>query len=194
MKIKPLITICFVFTLSLLKSQEQIFYNNPSIGWSINLPKDFKNQSQKPIQIVETKDNKTEVKKDTDRKLSEKPQEIRFEGKDNTYFFTSFEKYNSNKNYSEFIEKQNQDLIDGFKKAMPKAKFDKNLAQENIDNIKFYKTTLKIDLGNNSYQNFIIYSALINNFNSNFSIIYVNPTTASEEMIEAFKNSKFSKK
>ncbi len=192
MKIKLLITLCFFSTLSLLKSQNQNFYNNPSIGWSINLPKDFKNQNQNPVQIVETKD-KSERNKDTNKKLSEKHQEVRFQGKNNTYFFTSFDKYNSNKNYSEFIEKQNQDLIDGFRKAMPKAKFDKNLTQENIDDLKFYKTTLKIDLGNNSYQNFIIYSALIHNFHSNFSIIYVNPTTESEEIIEAFKNSKFSK-
>lgn len=193
MKIKLLITICFVFTLNLLKSQEQNSYNNPSIGWSINLPKDFTNKSKGPVQIVETK-NKTEVKKEANRNSSEKSESITFQGKNKTFLFSTLEKYKSELKYSDFVKRQTDDLVEGLKKQMPKAKFEITSTQEIIDSLNFYRNEIKIDLGNNIFQNFLIYNSLINDFNSNFLIVYLNPSTESQELIKAFKESKFSKK
>lgn len=191
MQIKLLITICFVLTLSLLKSQNS--YNNPSIGWSINLPKDFKNQSQKTVQIVETKD-KTEVKKEANKNSFEKSESITFQGKNKTFLFSTLEKYKSELKYSDFVKKQTDELVEGLKKQMPKAKFEITSTQEIIDRLNFYRTEIKIDFGNNIFQNFLIYNSLIKDFNSNFLIVYLNPSTESQELIKAFKESKFSKK
>ncbi|MDF2931127.1 hypothetical protein ACN9MN_04920 [Chryseobacterium sp. S-02] len=89
------------------------------------------------------------------------------------------------------VNKNTDELIESIKKKNADAKFTKNITKDEIGKTSFYKTFIKVDLGNNVSQNYIIYNAIINGYNASFCIIYLNETPELIELLNAFKDSKF---
>lgn len=89
------------------------------------------------------------------------------------------------------INKNTDELIESLQKTNADAKFTKYTTEEEIGKTSFYKTFIKVDLGNNVSQNYIIYNAIINGYSASFCIIYVNETSELNELLSAFKDSKF---
>ncbi|WP_160136055.1 hypothetical protein [Chryseobacterium sp. c4a] len=150
------------------------------------------NLIKQPVQVVDAKNNK-EVNNAS--KTREKSEEVRFQGKNYTYFLVHYKKtLSGNKALTEStVKEQNDELIESFKKGQPEAQFESKTIQEKVDDINFYKTDLKMNLENNISQNFIIYRTILNGYEAGFTIFYVYPTSESDKLIKAFKNSKFKK-
>jgi len=186
------------FILSTLFSILTIFiyaqnneYSNNKIGWKIYLPASFTdmNLNKQPTQIVITK-NKTEQNPQISKPKNE-IEEIKYQGSNFNFFYAIIENNKENIDLKEKAEEQNKKLIDALKISIPETKFNKKYSTEKIDNVNFYKSELTMDLGNNISQHFIIYSAKIKDYYTNFSIIYANENEETKEIINAFKNSKF---
>ncbi|REC77208.1 hypothetical protein DRF60_12405 [Chryseobacterium elymi] len=192
MKFNILAFILSIFTTYHYNAQSTKLFEIEKLGWSINLPNDFSNMEQikKEVQIVEAK-NKIEI--DKKKEKTEKPVEVKFQGKNYTFFMVSYEKNKSTDKIIqiETVNKNNEQLIESLKKTRSEAKFIKQISEEKIDGIKFYKTSIKMNLENNISQNFIIYSSTINGYNANFTVFYVKETPELKELLNAFGNSKF---
>ncbi len=180
------------FTVCFFKAQSGKLVEVEKLGWSINMPNSFNdmNQNKKAIQYVETKDksqNKTENPK------TEKTEDIKFQAKNNTFFMLFSDR---NKTVDKLVQvatvnKNTDELIESIKKTNADAKFTKNITKDEIGKTSFYKTFIKVDLGNNVSQNYIIYNGIINGYNASFCIIYLNETSELTELLNAFKDSKF---
>lgn len=85
------------------------------------------------------------------------------------------------------VNKNTDELIESIKKTNANAKFTKNITKDEIGKTSFYKSFIKVDLGNNVSQNCIIYNVIINGYNVSFCIIYLNETSELEELLNAFK-------
>ncbi len=193
MKIK--MTILFIFLITTFyKAQKSNTYKVEQLGWTIDMPNNFTNMNliKQPVQVVDAKNNK-EVNNAS--KTREKSEEVRFQGKNYTYFLVHYKKtLSGNKALTEStVKEQNDELIESFKKGQPEAQFESKTIQEKVDDINFYKTDLKMNLENNISQNFIIYRTILNGYEAGFTIFYVYPTSESDKLIKAFKNSKFKK-
>lgn len=180
------------FSVCFFKAQSGKLVKVEKLGWSINLPNSFNdmNQKKKAIQYVETKEksqNKTEKPK------TEKTEDIKFHANYNTFFMVFSDKNKTVDKVAQAttVNKNTDELIESLKKTKANAKFTKNTTEEEIGKTSFYKTFIKVDLGNNVFQNYIIYNAIINGYSASFCIIYVNETSELTELLNAFKDSKF---
>ncbi|WES95748.1 hypothetical protein P2W68_12855 [Chryseobacterium arthrosphaerae] len=192
MKFNILAFILSIFTTYHYNAQSTKLFEIEKLGWSINLPNDFSDmeQTKKQVQIVEAK-NKIEI--DKKKEKTEKQIEVKFQGKNYTFFMVFYEKNKSTDKIIqiETVNKNNEQLIESLKKTKSEAKFTKQISEEKIDGIKFYKTYIKMDLENNISQNFIIYNSTIKGYNTNFIIFYIKETPELKELLNAFSNSKF---
>ena len=180
------------FTVCFFKAQSGKLVEVEKLGWSINMPNSFNNMNEhkNAIQYVETKDksqNKTEKLK------TEKNEDIKFQAKNNTFFMLFSDKNKTVDKVAQAatVNKNTDELIESIKKTNVDAKFTKNITKDEIGKTSFYKTFIKVDLGNNVSQNYIIYNAIINGYNTSFCIIYLNETSELTELLNAFKDSKF---
>ena len=194
MKSNKIYLLFFLFIFSFVSSQNENKYHNEKIGWTVIFPQGFENMNlqKQEVQTVITNQQKEEKKEIPKQK--KEFEAIRFKGLNFNFLLVNFEKDDSVKNeILEIVKKQNNDLIEHLKTSKPQAKFETKITHETVDNIDFIKSLIKIDLGNNIFQNFLTYSAKIKNYYTNFSIFYVNENQETKELINAFKNSKFEK-
>lgn len=190
MKIRTIIIILSFFTVCFFKAQGGKLVEVEKLGWSMNMPNSFNDMTKKAIQYVETKDksqNKAEKPK------TEKTEDIKFEAKNNTFFMLFCDKNKTADKVAQAatVHKNTDELIESIKKTNADAKFTKSITKEEIGKTSFYKTFIKVDLGNNVLQNYIIYNAIINGYNASFCIIYLKETSELTELLNAFKDSKF---
>ena len=193
MKGKLLLSIIFsIFTILTFGQQKSIYYNN-KIGWEISFPVSFRdmNLNKQPVQIVVAKNTVEQNPKIS--KTKNETEEIKYQGSNYNFFYAIIENNKEDIDLKKKAEEQNKSLIDALKVSNPQTKFDAKYSTEKIDNIKFYKLDLTMDLGNNISQHFIVYFAKFKNYYANFSIVYANENEETKEIIKAFKDSKFKK-
>ncbi|MDM1139970.1 hypothetical protein [Empedobacter sp. R132-2] len=191
MKGKHILSIIFsIFTILTFGQQKNKYYNN-KIGWEISFPESFKdmNLNKQPVQIVVAKNTVEQNPKIS--KAKNETEEIKYQGLNYNFFYAIIENNQEDIDLKKKAEEQNKSLIDALKISNPQTKFDTKYSTEKIDNIKFYKSYLTMDLGNNISQHFIVYFAKIKDFYANFSIVYANENEETKEIIKAFKDSKF---
>ena len=191
MKSNKIYLIFYLFIFSFVSCQNENKYHNEKIGWTISFPQGFENMNlqKQEVQTVITKQQKEEKKEIPKQK--KEFEAIRFKGLNFNFLLVNLEKDDSANDILKVVKKQNEILIKNFKQSRPQAKFETKIMNETIGNIDFIKSSLKIDLGNNTFQNFLTYSAKIKNYNTNFIIFYVIENEETKEIINAFKNSKF---
>lgn len=126
MKFNILVFILSIFTTYHYNAQSTKFFEIEKLGWSINLPNDFSNmeQTKKEVQIVEAK-NKIEI--DKNKEKTEKPIEVKFQGKNYTFFMVFYEKNKSTDKVIqiETVNKNNEQLIESLKKNKIRSKIRK---------------------------------------------------------------------
>jgi len=172
---------------------ETKFYNK-DFKWSIQIPKDFTEVSEKEWAEKQQKGENAIEKTIGEEVINEAKTIFVFKTDDMNYFETNYQPYDINidGDYLENNKNVNNTIYQTFKDNMPNAKIDTLSSTEKIDNLVFYKYETKINFPNNMILTSIMFSRLFDKKEFTVNIMFVDPKRG-KEMINSWQNSKFEK-
>jgi len=188
-----LVIILLIFQNCNGQKTETKFYNE-DFKWSILIPKDFNQVSEKEWSKKKQKGEKALEKTTGEEVINEAKTIFVFKTDDMNYFEANYQPFDINVDgdYLESNKNVNNTIYQTFKDNMPNVKIDTLSSTEKINSLTFHKYETKIHLPSNKILHMIMYSKLFDKKEFTVNIMFVDPKRG-KEMIEAWKNSKFEK-
>ncbi len=192
--------ICFLICLTIViqgcngQSTPKKEIYNQDFNWTITIPENFQNVSVEEWAKMQNK-GADAIEKTYDEKVINRAKTIFvFKSDQLNYFESNYQPFDISidGDYLESCKNVNNILFETFKNQMPGIKIDSTTSVEKINNLEFQTFKMKIEYPNKMEFNVMMYSRLFDKKEFTVNIMYVDKKKG-EQMLDSWKNSKFSK-